>query len=102
MFFITFYTFYTHISLLRKWGKFNIPIGKLDYNDVSLCQGSSGCRLHTLAPELWLNPTSSDELQISYQHNFKFLISLFRGFSAPLSPVLILQTQKNTKIKNIA
>ena len=61
----------------------------------------SGCRLHTSTPELRLNPMSSDELQISYQHNFKFLISLFRGFSAPLSPVLTLHTQKNTKIKNI-
>ena len=66
-----------------------------------LCEDHSGCRLHTSAPELRLNPMSSDELQISYQHNFKFLISLFRGFSAPLSPVLTLQTQKNTKIKNI-
>ena len=65
------------------------------------CENDSGCRLHTSTPELRLNPTSSNELQISYQHNFKFLISLFRGFSAPLSPVLTLHTQKNTKIKNI-
>ena len=63
------------------------------------CENDSGCRLHTSAPELRLNPMSSDELQISYQHNFKFLISLFRGFSAPLSPVLTLHTQKTTKIK---
>ena len=57
----------------------------------------SRCRLHTSATELLLNCMSSDELQL----NFKFLISLFRGSSAPLSPVLTLHTQKNTKIKNI-
>ena len=53
----------------------------------------SRCRLHTSAPELLLNSMSSDVLQL----NFKFLISLFRGFSAPLSTVLTLHTQKTQK-----
>ena len=57
----------------------------------------SRCRPHTSATELLLNSMSSDEFHL----NFMFLISLFRDFSAPLSPVLTLHNQKNTKIKKI-
>ena len=93
------FVFCTFCQFNNLWVKLFLSSKQQVFVPGFLCEDHSGCRLHTSAPELRLNPMSSDELQISYQHNFKFLISLFRGFSAPLSPVLTLHTQKNTKIK---